>query len=91
LDIRILPQSAKLEVIDKLNQVTGSSRLRSFIDAEVKVLENSMDMHHPDRIASFVRIMDRLDRSRGTNWRTTLDDVYDLLSRHCPDAFVDVT
>ena len=89
LDIRILPQSAKLEVIDKLNQVTGSSRLRSFIDAEIKVLENSMDMHHPDRIESFVRIMDRLDTSRGTNWRTTLDDVYDLLSRHCPDAFVE--
>jgi len=87
LDIRSLPRSAKQEIIDYYNSLMHHSKKKTkWYRTVVKLLEKYMDYERPDRIQKFVRTMDKFDEIRGTDWRTTLTDIYDLLNRHCPEA-----
>jgi organic radical activating enzyme len=86
-DIRSLPKSAKLEIIETYKNHTGQSEIRTrWYDALIRLLEKYIDYENPKRIKTFVSTMDKLDKLRGTDWRTTLPDVYDILRRHCPEA-----
>lgn len=85
-DIRSLPRSAKQEIIDKYNSLMHHSKNRTkWYNAIIKLLEKYMDYENLPRIKEFVTTMDKLDKLRGTNWRETLPDIHDLLSRHCPE------
>ena len=80
-----LPKSAKKEIIavyQKNLEVSGEAG-----KAVIKFLEQYMDHEDLDEITSYVKYMDQLDQLRGTDWRTTLLDVYELLQAHCPSAF----
>jgi MoaA/NifB/PqqE/SkfB family radical SAM enzyme len=86
-DIRSLPKSAKIEIIEKYKSLKHHSNNRTkWYKALIKLLEKYMDYEHKPRIREFVTTMDKLDRIRGTDWRTTLPDVCDILRRHCPEA-----
>lgn len=91
LDLRILPSSMKQEIIDTLEKEceTSPSHWHKWFHAEINLLKKYMDVNDYTQIRIFVRLMDKLDELRGTNWKVTLDDVYDLLSRHCPIVFTD--
>ena len=88
LDIRYLPQSAKLEIIEKYKTYytdNNPKNLRWF-KSMVRLLEKYIDESNTDfsKLEEFVRCMDILDAQRNTNWRVTLHDTYDLLKRHAP-------
>ena len=80
-----LPASAKREIISVYRQNLDTAGEAG--EAVIKFLEQYMDQENLDEIASYVRYMDHLDQLRGTNWHTTLSDVYELLLKHCPSAF----
>jgi organic radical activating enzyme len=83
--LKILPKSAKLEIIKNYVQhadVVGETGI-----AVCRFLRDNLEYEDPALVKKYVQFMDKLDTLRGTNWRTTLDDVYDLLTRHCPRAF----
>jgi pyruvate-formate lyase-activating enzyme len=85
MNITILPASAKQEVIETYENnldKTGQTGI-----GIINHLKNNFDNHDPAAIKRFVQFMDKLDNIRNTNWRQTLPDVFDLLSRHCPDSF----
>jgi sulfatase maturation enzyme AslB (radical SAM superfamily) len=85
MNITILPESAKQEIIETYENnldKTGQTGL-----GIINHLKNNFDSHNPDAIKLFVRYMDKLDEIRNTNWRQTLPDIFDLLSRHCPESF----
>jgi len=89
LDLRSLPVSAKMEIINVYKELADHSDNRKrWYNSMIKFLEKYMDEKHVriDRLAKFVSTMDKLDRLRGTNWRTTLPDICDLLRRHCPNT-----
>jgi hypothetical protein len=81
----------KQEIIDTLEKEceTSPSHWHKWFHAEINLLKKYMDVNDYTQIRIFVRLMDKLDELRGTNWKVTLDDVYDLLSRHCPIVFTD--
>lgn len=83
LDIRILPKSAKLEIIETLEQIPGPAHHRRWYNAEIKILKEYLESSDTTKIKKFVRVMNKLDELRNTNWRQTIPDVYDLLKRHC--------
>jgi organic radical activating enzyme len=83
LDIRYLPKTAKLEIIEKLSSIAGPPEHQVWYNAEINLLKKYIDSEDPSKIQKFVRVMNKLDELRNTNWRVTLDDVYDLLKRHC--------
>lgn len=86
MDITILPPSAKQEIIDTyINTEDQTGEKGSTI---INHLLDHFDVHRPDRITNFVRYMNKLDEVRNTNWKSTLSDVYSILSRHCPESFV---
>lgn len=83
--LKNLPKSAKLEIIKTYVQgeeITGRTGI-----AISNYLKEYLEFEDLAEIKKYVQFMDKLDELRGTNWRTTLADVYDLLSRHCPSAF----
>lgn len=87
IDIRSLPKSAKQEIIDYYNSLMHHSEQRTkWYKTVIKLLEKYMDYERLDRVHLFVKTMDKLDTIRKTNWRITLSDVHDLLSRHCPEV-----
>lgn len=87
IDIRSLPKSAKLEIINFYKNLMHHSEQRTrWYKAVIKLLEKYMDYERADRIHKFVKTMDKFDEIRNTDWRTTLPDIYDLLNRHCPKA-----
>jgi organic radical activating enzyme len=86
LDIRSLPKSAKLEIIEKYNSLMHHSSVRTkWYKSLIKLLEKYMDYENVNRLAKFVTTMDKLDKIRGTEWRKVLPDVQDILARHCPN------
>lgn len=86
IDIRSLPRSAKQEIIDYYNSLMHHGKHRTkWYNTVIKLLEKYMDYERPDRIQKFVKTMDKLDALRGTDWRKTLPDIQDLLSRHCSE------
>lgn len=85
MNITILPESAKQEIIETYENnldKTGQTGI-----GIINHLRNNFGGHNPAAIKQFVQYMDKLDEIRNTNWRQTLPDVFDLLSRHCPDSF----
>jgi organic radical activating enzyme len=87
IDIRSLPKSAKLEIIDFYKNLMHHSEQRTrWYNSVIKLLEKYMDYERIDRLKLFVKTMDKFDTVRGTNWHATLSDVYDLLNRHCPEV-----
>jgi MoaA/NifB/PqqE/SkfB family radical SAM enzyme len=87
LDIRALPKAAKYEIIVNLLKMDGSRVHKMWYNSEVEILRKYFDAEDRAKTTNFVRIMTILDQSRNTDWKTTLPDVYDLLNRHCPEAF----
>ena len=85
MDITILPPSAKEEIINTYRKNTGQSGLAE--NMIINHLSKYFDKHDPEAISSLIQYMDQLDKIRGTNWKSTLPDVYDLLTRYCPDSF----
>jgi hypothetical protein len=84
-NLKILPKSAKLEIIKNYVKNAGQAG-----DAGVAVCNYLKEhLNYEDRalVKKYVKFMNRLDQLRGTNWKVTLADVYDLLTRHCPEAF----
>jgi organic radical activating enzyme len=87
IDIRSLPKSAKLEIIDFYKNLMHHSKQRTrWYKAVIKLLEKYMDYERVDRLKLFVKTMDKFDAIRGTNWHATLSDIHDLLNRHCPEV-----
>lgn len=89
LDIRYLPRSAKEEIIAVYKSLPSFNpmHIRQY-KAMVNLLEKYIDDSNTNYglLNDFVKFMDKLDETRGTNWRTTLPDVCDLLRRHCDDT-----
>jgi len=85
-DIRSLPRSAKEELINVYKGLDHGVARNKWYTAMIRLLEKYMDYEHIPRLKEFVSTMDKLDKLRGTNWRTTLPDVCDILRRHCPEA-----
>lgn len=90
LDLRILPSTAKQEIIDKFKEfkvrdAAQVMRMQHY-DMMILLLEKYIAPEHTNvtLLEEYVRCMDILDIQRGTNWRVTLDEEYDLLSRHIP-------
>jgi organic radical activating enzyme len=86
LDIRNFPKSAKLEIINVLEKSKFSNH--RWVLAEINLLKKYIDYENLDNIQEFVRIMDILDFRRGTDWRTTLPDVFKLIRTHCQNIKV---
>lgn len=83
--LKILPKSAKLEIIK--NYVQNSEIVGDVGVAVCNYLKENLEYEDLNLVKKYVKFMDKLDELRGTSWRTTLADVYDLLTRHCPSAF----
>lgn len=92
LDLRYLPKSAKEELIEYYQSLKTNNAIYS---RWYKTMINLLNKYLDDRntnykfLNDFVKFMDMLDESRGTNWRTTLHDVRDLLRKHCDDALME--
>ena len=87
LDIRYLPQSAKLELIEQYKILARQTNNKHWYQVTIDMLEKFIDEKPSDivYVMQFVKFMDLLDSSRQTNWRQELPDVYDFLLRHCKD------
>jgi organic radical activating enzyme len=83
LDIRNFPKSAKLEIIETIKLFSKSSKHQIWYNAEINLLKKYLDYENQDHIQEFVRVMDILDFNRGTCWRETLPDVFELIKNHC--------
>jgi organic radical activating enzyme len=83
LDLRVLPPSAKKEIIETLRPYADRPGWHRWITSEIVLLEKYMEEENQRLIQKFVDNMDILDERRGTNWRTTLPDVFDLIKKHC--------
>jgi hypothetical protein len=88
LDLRYLPRSAKQEIIS-VYEALDAQRPESakWHKAIIRLLNKYMDDSYTNfkHLADFVKYMDILDRQRGTAWRTTIPDTYELLLKHCPN------
>jgi hypothetical protein len=84
LDIRQYPKNAKLEIIEKYQEAMKEPGDHTWTNAVVNLLTKYLDQSDDVHLQEFIRVMNILDRNRGTNWKSTLDDVYDLLTRHAP-------
>jgi MoaA/NifB/PqqE/SkfB family radical SAM enzyme len=85
LDLRHLPKSAKLEIIEKYKCAGEDDADHKWFKAMINLLTKYLDEFDISKLHEFVRVMDILDEIRSTNWRVTLTDVHDLLKRHCPE------
>jgi MoaA/NifB/PqqE/SkfB family radical SAM enzyme len=86
LDIRHLPKSAKLEIIATLRPYENKKGWAKWIKSQINLLEKYMDNENQKMIQEFVRVMDILDLQRGTEWRKTLPDSYQLIKDHCNEV-----
>jgi len=84
LDIRQYPKGAKLEIIEKYKTAMKEPGDHTWTNAVVNLLTKYLDQSDDVHLQEFIRVMNILDRNRGTDWKSTLDEVYDLLSRHAP-------
>jgi len=80
LSINHLPKSAKLELIEYYKKYTDTSQKAQLIVAHL--IRHVDDFVDPKEMAEFVRFMDYLDKSRGTNWKQTLPEVFQLITKH---------
>lgn len=86
-DIRNLPKSAKLELIEEYTKsLSGPGDHNSNHKGArqtINLLTKYIDQHNPKLIQEFVRVMNILSRNRGNDWRQVLPDTYALLKKHC--------
>ena len=84
LNLKFLPSSAKKEIISQYTNMLSGSANDVYCKSMINFLKNySHDSYtNYEHLNKFVKNMDILDKSRGTNWRVTLSDTYDLLIRH---------
>lgn len=87
LDIRNYPKEAKLEIIENLKGYSDDPLYNKWAKGEIHLLQKYMDYSEEKHLKEFIRVMDILDKQRGTNWRTALPDVADLFERHCPHLY----
>jgi hypothetical protein len=86
IDIRNYPKSAKEEIIKNLESFDGSINQKKWYKAEINLLNQYIDFEDQSKIQEFVDVMNILDPRRGTNWKKTLPDVFDLIKNHCPNV-----
>jgi MoaA/NifB/PqqE/SkfB family radical SAM enzyme len=80
LSINHLSKNTKLELIEYYKKYAASSHKAQLIISHLdKHLNDAVD---PKEMAEFVRFMDYLDKSRGTNWKQTLPEVFQLITKH---------
>lgn len=87
LDIRNYPKDAKLEIIKNLEEYSDDPEYTKWARAEIKLLRKYMDHSEEKYLKEFVRVMDILDGTRGTDWRNALPDVVDLYKKYCPHLY----
>jgi len=87
LDMRYLPKSAKLEIIDTLEKNFGYELYDKWATAEIRLLKKYLDHSEEKYLHTFIRNMDILDKQRGTNWRQVLPDVVHLFKTHMPHIY----
>lgn len=78
LNVRILSAQAKLKLIEYYNRHTSYEKTQMILN----FLNNHLDdkFHNQAAVDEYFSFMDFLDRSRNTDWRKTLPEVYQLLS-----------
>jgi MoaA/NifB/PqqE/SkfB family radical SAM enzyme len=76
-----LPNSAKQELLDYYSTIdTFTSRyIRTWL--QNAIAKNVVDI---TAIHKYVKMMDYLDTTRGTNWRETIPETLNLLNKHVP-------
>lgn len=75
-----LPKSAKEEIIEyysKHNTVT-SQLIQTWTQEHLDVKYES-----PADVKKYVQLMDYLDTTRNTDWKSIIPETWSLLSRHC--------
>jgi hypothetical protein len=79
-----LPDSAKEELLEFYRGHVENSTKAQMI---ISYLKSHMGDKHTDipKSLEYIRFMDYLDTTRGTDWRKTLPKVSDLLNRHLAD------
>lgn len=100
LNIQFLPRSAKEEIICELEKHIGfGDKNERWIVSEINYLKSNLDLipylsedleNNPekfrnDALITFVKTMNNLDKIRGTDWKSVLNDVVGLFQRHCPN------
>ena len=81
-DIRIYSKKSKLKIINSLETIKQSlpnSYRKVGIDTLIKFLSSTLEESYPNSINNFIKYMDNLDNSRGTNWKKTFPDIADLV------------
>lgn len=87
LDIRNFPPEAKKEIIQNLKSYSTDPRYTKWAKGEIRLLEKYMDHSEEKHLKEFIRVMDILDKQRGTNWRTAMPDVVDLYKKYMPQLY----
>lgn len=85
IDIRQFPKSAKQEIIQRYKSAIVEGEDNTWKNAVIRLLEKYIDHSDTSQLQEFVRVMNILDRNRGTDWKSTLDETYQLISTHCPE------
>ena len=73
---------SKLKIINSLETIKQSlpnSYRKVGIDTLIKFLSSTLEESYPNSINNFIKYMDNLDNSRGTNWKKTFPDIADLV------------
>ena len=81
LDLRFLSRDAKLEIIKNLESRNDSREHTAWYRSQINLLRKYLDLENRENVDEFIRVMDILDRTRGTNWRDILPDVAAIVSR----------
>jgi organic radical activating enzyme len=87
LDIRNYPREAKLEIIKNLEEYSDDPEYTKWARAEIRLLKKYMNYSEEKHLKEFIRVMDVLDKQRGTNWRSALPDVVELYKKYMPELY----
>jgi organic radical activating enzyme len=87
LDIRNYPREAKLEIIKNLEEYSDDPEYTKWARAEIRLLKKYMNYSEEKHLKEFIRVMDVLDKQRGTNWRNALPDVVELYKKYMPELY----
>ena len=87
LDIRNYPREAKLEIIKNLEEYSDDPEYTKWARAEIRLLKKYMNYSEEKHLKEFIRVMDVLDKQRGTDWRSALPDVVELYKKYMPELY----
>ena len=85
IDIRQFPKSAKLEIIERYRSAVKEGEDNTWKNAVIRLLEKYINHSDETQLQEFVRVMNILDKKRGTNWKSTLHETYELIATHSPN------